>query len=156
MYIATVIALMLVFPAASIVFAGTRQHHAVLGAQIFGQWYVFWAVGVRLLMAGLRQIVQPRYTAEAILGVKALDALSIVRELGFANTAIGIAGVASVLLPVWILPVATIGMIFYGLAGVNHLTHGGRNTLQNVAMISDFFAAAMLLAACLAMAPRCS
>jgi hypothetical protein len=67
MYTATVIGLMLIFPAASIVFELILQHR-VLDAQIVGKWFVFWAVGVRLLMAGIRQIVQPRYTAETILG----------------------------------------------------------------------------------------
>jgi hypothetical protein len=46
--------------------------------------------------------------------------------------------------------VAVIGAIFYGLAGINHLAHGHRNTLQNAAMISDLFAAAVLLTISLA------
>ena len=71
-----------------------------------GQLHVFWAVGVRLFIAGLRQIVQPRYTAETILGVKDPDATLIVRELGFANTAIGSAGLGSIYLAGWVLPVA--------------------------------------------------
>ena len=61
MYIATVIGLMLVLPMASIAFGLLLQHHRVLDAQFVGSWFVFWAVGVRLLMAGIRQIVQPRY-----------------------------------------------------------------------------------------------
>ena len=73
----------------------------------------------------------------------------IVRELGFANTAIGSAGLGSLYFAGWVLPVAVIGAIFYGLAGINHLTHRSRNTLQNVAMTSDFFAAAVLLIFCL-------
>jgi hypothetical protein len=110
---------------------------------------VFWSVGVRLFLAGLRQIFQPRYTAETILGVKDPDAMVIVRELGIANTAIGSAGLGSIFLVGWTLPLAAIGAIFYGLAGINHMTHRSRNTLQNVAMTSDFFAAAVLLAICL-------
>jgi hypothetical protein len=154
MYIATIIGLMLIFPMASIVFESFLQHHGVLEAPIVGKWFVFWAVGVRLFIAGLRQIVQPRYTAETILGIKDPDAMLIVRELGFANTAMGSAGLGSVFLSGWILPVAIIGAIFYGLAGINHVTHRRRNILQNVAMTSDLIAAAALLTICLVMTPR--
>jgi hypothetical protein len=150
MYIPAIIGLMLIFPIASIVFEVLMQNHGVLDASIVGKWFVFWAVGVRLLLAGLRQIARPCYTAETIFGIKDPDALFIVRELGFANAAIGVAGVTSAFLAGWIFPVAVIGTIFYGLAGINHATHRSRNTLQNVAMISDLFAAAVLLTFCLA------
>ena len=154
MYIAMVIGLMLTLPTASIVFELFLQHHGVLNALIVGKWFVFWAVGVRLLTAGLRQIVQPRYTAENILGLKGPDAMLVVRELGFANTAIGSAGLGSLFCPGWILPLAIIGAIFYGLAGINHLTHGQRSTLQNVAMSSDLFAASVLVTTCLVITLR--
>ena len=149
MYIAVVIGLMLILPTASIVSELFVAHNGALNALIVGKWFVFWAVGVRLVMAGIRQIIQPRYTAEIILGLKNSDAMLIVRELGFANTAIGSAGLGSLFFPGWILPISTIGAIFYGLAGINHLTHRQRNTLQNVAMSSDLFAAAVLVTTCL-------
>jgi hypothetical protein len=145
MYIATVIGLMLVCPVVSIVLEVVVRNHDVFETAIAEKWFVFWAMGVRLLLAGLRQIVQPRYTAQVILGIKNSDAMLIVRELGIANTAIGSAGVASIMLSGWIMPIAVIGVIFYGLAAVNHMMHAGRNTLQNVAMISDIFAATVLL-----------
>jgi hypothetical protein len=150
MYIPTLIGLLLILPVASIALEVVMHHHGVLDVAIVGKWFVFWAVGVRLLIAGLRQIVQPRYTAETILGVRDAGAMFIVRELGFANTAIGSAGTASLFSAGWSLPLAVIGAIFYGLAGANHVTHRRRNRLQNAAMISDFFAAAMLLIICIA------
>lgn len=141
---------MLVFPVASIALEVLLHSHGVLDVAIVGKWFVFWAVGVRLLSAGLRQIVQPRYTAETILGVKDPDAVLIVRELGFANTAIGSAALGSIFLAAWTLPLAVIGAIFYALAGINHVTQKQRSKLQNAAMISDFFAAALLLTICFA------
>jgi hypothetical protein len=155
MYIATVIGLMLVLPMASIAFGLFLQHHRVLDAQLVGKWFVFWAVGVRLLVAGIRQIVQPLYTSETILGLKGPDAMLIVRELGIANTAIGAAGLASIFFSGWIWPMAIIGTIFYGLAGINHVTQKHRSTFQIVAMASDLFAATVLVAICLAMTARC-
>ena len=148
MYIGMLIVLMLIFPMASIALEVFVRNQGVLNVAIVGKWFVFWAVGMRLLIAGLRQIVQPRYTAETILGVKDPDAMLIVRELGFANTAIGSAGLGSIYLASWVLPVAVIGAIFYALAGINHVTHRSKNTLQNVAMTSDFFAATVLLIFC--------
>jgi len=148
MYIGMLVVLILIFPMASIALEVFVRNHGVLDVAIVGKWFVFWAVGVRLFIAGIRQIVQPRYTAETILGVKDPDAMLIVRELGFANTAIGSAGLGSIYLASWVLPVAVIGAIFYALAGINHVTHRSKNTLQNVAMTSDFFAATVLLIFC--------
>jgi hypothetical protein len=153
MYIAMLMGLMLIFPITSIALESFMHGHGVLDVAIAGKWFVFWGVGVRLLIAGLRQIVQPRYTAETILGVKNSDALLIVRELGFANTAIGTAGLGGVLLADWTLPLAAIGAIFYSLAGINHMMHKQRNKLQDAAMISDLFAAAVLLTICFATKP---
>jgi hypothetical protein len=45
----------------------------------------------------------------------------------------------------WVLPMAMVGAIFYGLAGINHLGQKQRNKLQNMAMTSDLFAALVLL-----------
>jgi hypothetical protein len=150
MYIAMVTSLMLIFPMASIALEVLMHNYGVLNVAMVGKWFVFWAVGVRLLIAGLRQIAQPRYTAETILGVKDPDAMLIVRELGFANTAIGSAGVVSIFLAGWTSPLAVIGAIFYSLAAINHAAHKRRNKIQNAAMTSDFFAAAVLLTICLA------
>ena len=76
MYIGMLIVLTLISPMVSIALEVVVHNHGVLDVAIVGKWFVFWAVGVRLLIAGLRQIVQPRYTAENIPGVKDPDALS--------------------------------------------------------------------------------
>jgi hypothetical protein len=38
-----------------------------------------------------------------------------------------------------------VGMLFYGLAGINHLTHKERNFNENIAMTSDIFTACVML-----------
>ena len=149
MYFVIVVALMLVCPLASIGIQCLIDGPGMLTAAVVGKWFVFWVVGVRLLLAGLRQIVQPRYTAEQILGIKDPDAVLIVRELGFANTAIGSVAAASLFFRGWVLPMAVVGAIFYAFAGINHVTHKRRNKLQTIAMYSDLFAAAVLLTLCL-------
>src|ERR1700722_4887898 len=154
MYVFIVIALMLALPLISIVAQILLTDHGALqGAQylvVVAKWYVFWAVGVRLSLAGLRQIIQPRYTAETILGFKGTEALFFVRELGFANVAMGSVGVASLFAPSWVTPGAMLGAIYYGLAGISHCFHKVRNKLENVALVSDLFAAVVLATCCFA------
>jgi hypothetical protein len=154
MYVFIVIALMLALPLISIVAQVILSDHGPLhGASylaLVAKWYVFWAVGVRLSLAGLRQIIQPRYTAETILGLKGAESLFFVRELGFANVSMGIVGIASLLAPGWVTAAAMLGAIYYGLAGINHCFHKGRNKLQNLALVSDLFAALVLATCCFA------
>jgi hypothetical protein len=148
MYVFVVFALLLVLPltfiVAQLLFHEQGVPPASLIMPLTAKWYVFWAVGVRLSLAGVRQIFQPRYTAETILGIKSADSLFVVRELGFANLAMGSAGLGSLFAPSWLSPVAMLGAIFYGLAGINHCFHQHRNNLQNLALVSDLFAAAVL------------
>lgn len=149
MYVAVVYALMLVFPLLSIIVELLVSDHGPVSMNLImaliGKWLVFWAVGVRLVLAGLRQISQPSYTAGKLLGIKDPASHMLVRELGFANTSIGIIGIFSLFATSWTVPAAVAGCIFYWLAGVNHVLRGHRNKLENVAMTSDLLAGAVLL-----------
>jgi len=142
MYIISVIALLFVLPAISILIEFASG--SVFSPEVAQRWFVFWAVGARLMLAGIRQVSQPNYTAEKILGIKAPEATFVVRELGFANVAIGTVAVLSFFWNEFCLPLALIGTIFYGLAGCNHLLHKNRNRLQNVAMVSDLLVSGIL------------
>jgi hypothetical protein len=137
MYLISVVLLMLVFPAGSIYAEHAYWHSAVPPMLLVGKWFVFWSAGVRLTLAGLRQFFQPRFTSEQIFGIKSDDALPIVRELGVANFAAGVVGLASLAKPSFVLPVAIAAAIFYGLAGVRHIAQTHRNANENIAMISD-------------------
>jgi hypothetical protein len=111
MYVAIVIALLLALPlisiVAQIVLTDQSALHGAAYLALVAKWYVFWAVGARLSLAGLRQIIQPRYTAETILGLKGAESLFFVRELGFANVSMGSVGVVSLAAPSWLTPAAT-------------------------------------------------
>jgi hypothetical protein len=52
---------------------------------LIGKWFVSWTVGVRPMFAGLRQILSPAFTANAIFRIKDPDARNIVMELGFGS-----------------------------------------------------------------------
>ncbi|HSZ06993.1 MAG TPA: hypothetical protein VK794_00535 [Steroidobacteraceae bacterium] len=118
---------------------------------VVGKWFVLWSVGVRLLLAGLRQIIQPRYTVQVILSLKSEESLILVRELGFANFAIGLVGVGSAVFPSWRPAGALAGGVFYALAGANHVLQTHRGKLEGIAMMSDLWASAVLLASFAAM-----
>jgi hypothetical protein len=144
MYFYVVALLMFLLPAFSVFIEGyaTESHNVM--PYLLGKWFVFWSVGVRLLLAGLRQSAQPRFTAEAIFGLGENAQLQIIQELGYANISIGLLGLMSIADKNWCVPAAATGAAFYGLAGFKHLRADNRNRLQNVAMVSDLFVFSVL------------
>jgi hypothetical protein len=139
MYFAIVVLLMAVLPIGSIGIELIVGHTEPDPVMLVGKWFVFWSVGVRLALAGLRQIFNPTFTAQTIFGVKENAALTIVQELGFGNLSIGFLGCLSLANPRWIVLTAIVGGLFYGLAGIKHLTNSDRNATESIAMISDLF-----------------
>lgn len=108
MYYIVVATLMLAFPVLSVAVEAARFSTAI-DSILIGKWFVFWSVGWRLLLAGVRQIAQPEYTAREILGLQSAESWTVVRELGFGNLALGIVGVLSLWLPSWQLAAALAG-----------------------------------------------
>lgn len=147
MYYFIVAAFIVVLPIASITVEVVHAG-AALSATVVAKWFVFWAVGWRLFLAGVRQTLQPSFTAREILGLKGEESFVVVRELGFANISLGLLGLLSLLVPAWQLAAALTGGVFYGLAGAMHIRQAHRNGLENVAMVSDLFACLVLLGSC--------
>ena len=142
MYLAIVVLLMAVLPLGSVLI-----EHAVNGMgmlELVGKWFVFWPVGVRLLLAGMRQIFTPAFTAKTIFKIEDPSVFHIVQELGFGNTAIGLLGILTLFAPDWIIPAAITGAIFYGLAGIGHILSKERNGMKTIAMVSDLAISALL------------
>jgi hypothetical protein len=144
MYLALVVLLMGVLPIVSIFLESVFAQGNTEPFFLVGKWFVFWSVGIRLLLAGLRQVANPGFTANAIFGVKEEAALTIVQELGFGNLSIGMLGTLALFNEHWIVPAAFAAALFYGLAGFRHLLKGDRNTIENTAMISDLFICGVL------------
>ncbi|MGO8914394.1 MAG: DUF6790 family protein [Stellaceae bacterium] len=138
MYVTIVVLTMFLLPAAAIPADYTLHPHAA-PLVLIGKWFVFWGVGVRLGLAGLRQFFQPAFTAKQIFHTDSDEALPLVRELGIANLATGVVGIASLAAPSFVLPVAILAGIFYGVAGVRHISERGRSQNENVALVSDLF-----------------
>lgn len=138
MYFASVILLLVVLPVVSISAEALLSHHAMRMALV-GRWFVFWGIGVRLLLAGIRQVIQPRFTAEKIFGVRDPGSFAIVREVGFSNLSMGLLGVCTLFRGDWLVPAAVVGGLYYGLAGAGHVFGHDKNAKEYLAMISDGF-----------------
>ena len=145
MFYAAVGLFMFVFPVASVAIdlnnGGDEKTMAVIGT-----WFVFWAVGVRLFTAGVRQVIKPGLTSEGILGIPGHEAWLLVRELGFANIATGLAGILSLWNPGWRPAVAFVGGFFLLAAGILHAIKKHRDVEENVAMVSDLAIGLLMLA----------
>jgi hypothetical protein len=143
MYLAVIALTMLVLPIASMVIEGALNPAESL-VFLTGRWFVFWGVGVRLGLAGLRQFFQPGFTTKEIFHISGDEALPLVRELGVANFATATVGLLSLMFPTFILPVAISACIFYGVAGVRHVAERDRSRNETIAMVSDIFLALVL------------
>jgi hypothetical protein len=137
MYLAAVVLLLLVIPAACVLVEALVLASPASLMDLVGKWFTFWACGVRLFLAGVMQVAKPQFTAGSIFGIKDDAALGIVREVGFGNLAIGTLGLASLALPQWVVPAALAGGLYYGLAGIGHVMRAKRNAKEQVALVSD-------------------
>ena len=137
-YVISVILLMLVLPVVSIV-ASHWVSGAPLGWLLIGRWFVFWALGVRLLTAGIRQAMKPEFTAKEIFHFSGDESFVVVRELGFANISLGLIGVLSLIKVEWTQAAAICGGLYMGIAGMMHFFKKPVSFNEWVAMISDLF-----------------
>jgi hypothetical protein len=144
MYLAIVLSTMLVFPVVSWVISGVFFGGSLTFFPGFEVWFVFWAFGIRLLGAGLRQVFQPSFTAKHIFELEDPKAQVVVQELGFANIAFGLLGICSLGISSWVLPATVLGCVFYGLAGINHIFRK-KNAMEWIALVSDLYAAVLFL-----------
>lgn len=145
MHLTVVLLTMLILPAASVLIERWTGAGSASLWSLIGKWFVFWGVGVRLFIAGVRQIWKPELTATGIFGVTDKAAFPLAQELGFWNLTIGLIAIASLKRPEWTVPMAIAGMLFYALAGFLHTTNKDRGFSEDVAMISDLGMAALLL-----------
>jgi hypothetical protein len=139
LYLINVVATMLILPLACIMAEAVVKTTPV-NWSLIGKYFIFWAIGVRLLIAGLKQSLQPRFTAEQIFNIRnSEESLAVIRELGFANICLGLAGILSLFRMEW-RPVAAItGGLYFGLAGLLHIFRTPASRNETIAKISDLF-----------------
>ncbi len=146
MYLANIIAFMLVLPALAVAIEALWFPGATPLIELIGKWFTFFIVGLRLFIGGVSQVVRPEFTASNILGVKDTRANVLVRELGFGNLSIGTLGLLSLAFPAFRIPAAVAGALFLGLAGLGHVFRDNKNRKEQMALISDLLAAVLLAA----------
>ena len=133
-YLFTTVATMVVLPGVSILMGLNRGADVWL---LIGKWFVFWAIGVRLTLAGVRQAAQPGFTAQEIFNLTGTESHVVVRELGFSNLCLGLTGIASLMLPTWRPAVAFCGGLYFGIAGMLHVVKGAATANERLALWSD-------------------
>ena len=112
---------------------------------LVGRWWTFWAVGVRLFIAGLRQVTQPRFTAEEIFGIYDTASFPIVREIGFGNLSMGAFGICSIFSPAVDCSRRDSRWSLLWLRWPCPRTSGrNKNSKEYTAMVSDIFVAVLL------------
>jgi hypothetical protein len=118
---------------------------APLTFSLFSKWFIFSAVGLRLFLAGIRQITKPSFTARQIFHITDPASLPIVIELGFANLCFGLVGLISFFKPEWRIVSAFASGLYYGLAGLLHLLKKPAGTNEKFALWTDLVIFILLL-----------
>ena len=118
---------------------------AALTFELFYKWFIFSAVGLRLFLAGIRQITKPSFTAKEIFHIESPDSLPIIRELGFANLCFGLVGLVSLFKSDWRIVSAFASGLYYGIAGLQHLIKKPVGANEKFALWSDLVIFFLLL-----------
>ena len=145
-YLVTVLGLMLVVPGACTIVESLRNDGRLLSVAAAGKWFVFWAIGVRLCSAGIRQAIKPAFTAKTIFHMEGEDVFVVIRELGFANICLGSIGLGSLFVAGWRIPAAVAGGLFFGIAALQHIIKRPAGVNELVALVSDAFITLVVLA----------
>lgn len=109
-----------------------------LTMHLAGIWFVFWAVGIRLLIAGIRQISKPAFTA-SIFGITSSESYPVIRELGFANVTMGITACLALFYTSFYVPALLLGLLYFGLAGFMHVSKKAASFNEGIALVSDLY-----------------
>lgn len=135
----SIILLFIVVPLTAIVSELLLSGSTLPLAEIALKWMVFCAIGLRLGAAGIKQISQPLFTAKQIFKIQDDDVLPIVKELGFANVCFSVVALISLFVPTFRIPSAIGGGLYYGFAGLLHVTKPKDSSKEIFAMVSDIF-----------------
>ena len=138
LYFFSVLLFMLLLPLICII-TNIHQDSLPFSLLLAGKWMIFWAIGVRLFIAGIRQAIKPAFTAQQIFRISGSDSYPVIRELGFANICLGLIGILSLFRPDWRMPAAMAGGLYFGLAGLLHVFKKPDSRNEVIALISDFY-----------------
>lgn len=144
-YLTVVSVLTIVLPVICTVVQILIYKDTTISFELFGKWFIFSAVGLRLFLAGIKQTTNPNFTAKEIFHINSSDSLPIVRELGFANLCFGLVGIVSLFMPQWRVVSAFGSGLYYGIAGLQHLLKKTAGINEMFALITDILIFIILL-----------
>ena len=151
LYLVSVLGFMLVIPLVSVGLARLRAPFPLGG--LAATWFIFWGVGARLGTAGLKQILEPAFTARQIFQLAGDEAGVVVRELGFANLCLALPALLQLWIPAWRTPTALAGGLYFALAGLMHVAKRPASANEWLALLSDLWMGAIAAWAVLANPP---
>ncbi len=146
MYVVLVLLLMIVAPAGGALGEKFVMHGAEPLIAYAGKWFVFWAGGVRLLLAGARLAFRPAWTMKTFFKLEDPAAKPLVQDLGFAVVAIGALCIMTLIEPRLLVAAAIVSGLYFGLAGLQLAMRDQRVPRQNLVMLTDVIVAAVLAA----------
>src|ERR1700712_4786474 len=79
-YLITILLLTLIFPVTSILVEFWIKKIPI-DPGLIGKWFIFWSVGIRLLTAGIKQALDPQFTAYRIFNLQSAESFIVIREL---------------------------------------------------------------------------
>ena len=100
---------------------------------------------IRFFTAGIKQAQDPAFTAIKIFKLHSKESYVIIRELGFANICLGITSILSLINNQWRLMGAITGVVFFGFAGLQHISKKAGSGNEIIATASDIFIFIMML-----------
>jgi len=136
-YIIGVSIITFLLPVVSAFIEITTNKSLVFSVELVGKWFIFYAVGLRLLLAGIRQTSNPDFTAKEIFHIEGSESFPILRELGFANLCFGLVGLVSLFMPQWRVVSAFGSGLYYGLAALQHFLQKSKGINEKFALITD-------------------
>lgn len=136
-YFLVVSLLTFILPLACAIIQTLLYKSASFSLALFGKWFIFSAVGLRLFIAGIKQTTDPAFTAKEIFHISNPESFPIVRELGFANLCFGLMGILSLFLPAWRVVSAFGSGLYYGFAGLQHFIKKPAGPNEQFALITD-------------------
>lgn len=136
-YIVSILLLVFIFPILSFFMELQLTKDIADGLAVLGKWFIFYTAGLRLFIAGIRQIIKPAFTAKEIFHFQTAESFAIIKELGFANVCAGVIGIASLFLPQWRIVSAVSSGLYYGLAGIGHYVRKPDGANERFALLTD-------------------
>lgn len=127
---------MFVLPAIAVFIEARRKQEHIL--ELVGKWFIFFGVGVRLLVAGLTQIFVPSFTVDLLQADSSV--LILVQELGFTNLLLAGIALLSLFKPNYRV-IGTAGAFYMGFAGILHLSRASSDmtSRETIALWSDLW-----------------